>query len=205
MVYNKYSGDIMKKNLVRKRLIAFIIDIFIVGMIASVIFMGNNKTDDNVSKELTNLISDYSSEKITTKEYMSKYSDIIYETTETNFNQDLVYLVISVGYFLIFQYLNDGASIGKKIMKIRIVNKNREKISFWQLLIRVCLVNEVLAMTIMLLLVKISSGTTFLIGYGLVNLFRNIIVIICGLSMIIDKKNMALHDKISNSYVIMDK
>ena len=90
-------------------------------------------------------------------------------------------------------------------MKIRIVNSSKGRVSFWQLLIRVSLVNEILAMIILLIIGKMSSGIAFLVGYGSVNLLRNLIVIVCGLTMLFNKNNVALHDKISNSKVIIDK
>ena len=196
----------MNNNIVFRRILAFMIDMFIVGLISSIILSGrDNRVNDKQSKELIKTMNDFTSEKITNEEYIDKYSSIIYEINQDNFDENLIYLIISVGYFLVFQYLNKGSSIGKKLMKIKIVSNKKKDVSLCQLLIRVCLINEVLPMIILLLLVKLSGGISFFMGYGMVSLIENIIIIICGLTLIFNKNNIALHDKISNSQVIYDK
>ena len=196
----------MNNNIVFRRILAFMIDMFVVGLISSIILSGHdNRVSNNQSKELIKIMNDFTDEKITNEEYIDKYSSIIYEINQDNFDENLIYLIVSVGYFLVFQYLNKGATIGKRLMKIRIVSKNKKDVSLCQLLIRVCLINEVLPMIILLLLVKLSGGISFFMGYGMVSLIENIIIIICGLTLIFNKNNIALHDKISNSQVIYDE
>lgn len=205
-MYTNCSGDNMKQNIIFKRLMAFMIDMLIVSLIVSLVLTGKDTSiNEKRSRELMKVINDYSSEKITMDEYLDKYSGILYEINEDNYNENVVYLIVSIGYFLVFQYLNKGATIGKSLMKIRIVAKKKKTVSLWQLLIRVSLVNEILAMVLLLLLVKTSSGIPFLIGYGLVSLARNIIVVVCGIVMFIRKDNKGIHDIISDSEVIYDK
>ena len=194
-----------KNNIVRRRLLAYIIDIFIVGLIVSIIMVNHNTSiNESRSRELMKIIDDYSNEVISTEEYLNKYSDIVYKTNQDSFDENLMYLVVSVGYFLIFQYLNGGASIGKKMMKIKIVGKKKKEIKFYQLLIRVSLINEILSMLLLLIFTKVLSGYGFLIGYGIVSVLKNIVVIVCGITLLIDKKHIAFHDKLSCSQVIED-
>lgn len=195
----------IKNDIVRRRLLAYIIDVFIVSFIVGIILVGRDtRVDEARSRDLMKLIDDYSNETIDTDEYLNKYSNIIYETNQDNFNDNLVYFVIGVGYFLIFQFLNGGCSIGKKLMKIRIVSNDKKDIKFWQLLIRVCLINEILPMLLLLIFTKILSGYSFLIGYGSVSILRNLIVIICGLTLLLSKSHISFHDRLSNSQVIED-
>ena len=204
-MYNSYSGDMMKKVIVRKRIFAFLIDMFIVSFIVSLIFIGKDtRVSDKRNREMMKVINDFSSEKITTEEYLNKYSEIIYLNSQDNFNENLVYLIVSLGYFLIFQYLNGGASIGKSLMKIRIVNRDKKEVKFWQLLVRVGLVNEVFPMILMLIIVKIISGFNFMISYGVVGFLENLILIACVVSLLIRKDGNAIHDILSGSKVIID-
>ena len=195
----------MNNKIVLKRLIAFFIDMLIVGMIVSIILMGNDtRVNNKREREMVKLINDFASEKINADDYLAKYSNIIYDINQDNFSENLIYLIVSIGYFLVFQYLNKGSSIGKRLMKIRIVSNDKKDISIWQLFVRVCLVNEILPMMILLILVKSLRGINFFMGYGVVSMLENIIIIICGLTSIFNKNNIALHDKISNSQVISD-
>ena len=196
----------MKNNLVRRRLFAYIIDLFIVSMIVSVILIGHdNRESIKREKELEDIVSKYTKEEITTEEYFSEYTNIVYEASQDNFDYNLIFFIVSLGYFLIFQYLNDGASIGKKLLKIKIVNNKKDKIRLWQLIIRVGLVNELFSMFLLLLFTKLLKGIPFLICYGGINFIGNIIIILCGITFILNKKGIALHDKVSGSVVVMDE
>ena len=59
-------------------------------------------------------------------------------------------------------------------------------------------------MLLLLIITKILSGYSFLIGYGLISILKNMVVIICGLTLLLSKNHISLHDKLSNSQVIED-
>ena len=196
---------ILSNSIVIRRITAYVIDIFIVSVIVGLILSNsgmrvNNYDDDKIDK----LINDYASEKINTEEYINKYSDILYDINQESFNDNIVYLVVSIGYFLIFQFLNGGASIGKRIMNIRIVNRKKKNVSFWQLLIRVGLVNQIFSMLLLVIITKMLVGSSFLIGYGVVSMIRSLIIIMCIITLVFGKNNVSLHDKLSKSQVIID-
>ncbi|MEE3343662.1 MAG: RDD family protein [Bacilli bacterium] len=192
-----------KDDIVRRRLLAFLIDVFIVSLFVSMIVGStNDRSDDKNMNRLNEVINDYSNEKINSKEYFDEYGKILYDINQDSFNENIIYFVVSLGYFLIFQYLNNGSTIGKKIMRIRIVNKNKKKVSFLQLLVRVSLVNQLLSMFLLLIFTKYLTGMSFLIGYGIANVVENGIVIVCGMTLVFSKDKIALHDKITNSQVI---
>lgn len=195
-----------KNNIVGRRMLAYIIDIFIVSLLVGLIFFNHNtRVDESRSRDLMKIIDDYSNEVISTEEYLNKYIDIIYQENQDNFDENIIYFVVSVGYFLIFQFLNGGVSIGKKLMKIRIVANDKKEVKIWQLLVRVCLINEILPMMLLLIITKILTGYSFLIGYGIVSFMRSLIIIICGLTLLVSKKHIAFHDRLSNSHVIIDE
>ena len=110
-----------------------------------------------------------------------------------------------MGYFLIFQCLNKGATIGKKFMKIRIVNNDNTDITFLQMFIRTSIINEILPMIMIFVLVFLTSGISFFIGYSLISFIENIFVIICIFMILCRKDNLALHDIMSRSMVIEEK
>lgn len=84
-------------------------------------------------------------------------------------------VVLWHGYFIICEAFYDGATLGKKGMRIKVVSSNFEKITLWQAILRnVC---------------KYISAAIFYIGFIMV-LFS-------------DKKR-GLHDMIANTYVIKE-
>lgn len=189
-----------------KRAVAQIIDMFIVSIIISIISMSfSTSRIEKLNDEVNNLMNDYVSGDIDSKEYITKYIDITYDINKASINTNLVYLVVCIGYFLIFQYLNKGATIGKKFMKIRIVNNDNTDITFLQMFIRTSIINEILPITMMFILVFLTSGISFFIGYSLISFIENIFVIICIFMILCRKDNLALHDIMSRSMVIEEK
>lgn len=206
MVYNKYGCDLMKEKAnFFQRGMAILIDVFIVGVIVSIISAGfsTNKVD-KLNKELTNLMDEYTSGEIDSIKYIDEYVDIMYDMNKANFNSNLVYLVVCIGYFLIFQYLNEGASIGKKLLRIRIVSNDGKNVNFIQMFIRTSIINEILPMAMMIILIMVSSGKVFFAFYGLINLIENLFIIICVFMVLYRKDKLALHDMMSKSMVIRE-
>ena len=189
-----------------KRAVAQIIDMFIVSIIISIISMSfSTSRIEKLNDEVNNLMNDYVSGDIDSKEYITKYIDITYDINKASINTNLVYLVVCIGYFLIFQYLNKGATIGKKFMKIRIVSNDNTDITFLQMFIRTSIINEILPMIMIFVLIFLTSGISFFIGYSLISFIENIFVIICIFMILCRKDNLALHDIMSRSMVIEEK
>ena len=189
-----------------KRAVAQIIDMFIVSIIISIISMSfSTSRIEKLNDEVNNLMNDYVSGDIDSKDYITKYIDITYDINKASINTNLVYLVVCIGYFLIFQYLNKGATIGKKFMKIRIVSNDNKDITFLQMFIRTSIINEILPMIMIFVLIFLTSGISFFIGYSLISFIENIFVIICIFMILCRKDNLALHDIMSRSMVIEEK
>ena len=200
-------GDLMEKKLEKatffKRFMAQIIDMFIIGLIIGIITMGfSTSRIERLDSELINLMDSYTSGEITSDKYIDDYIDIMYDINKASFNNNLVYLVICVGYFLIFQFLNKGATIGKKIMHIRVVSNDGGDAGFVQMFIRTSIINEIIPISMLLILVMVSSGGLFFIFYSMISVIENIFVIICIFMILYRSDKLALHDMMSKSMVI---
>ena len=151
-------GDLMEKKLEKatffKRFMAQFIDMFIMGLIIGIITMGfSTSRIEKLDEELIDLMDSYTSGEITSDKYIDDYIDIMYDINKASFNNNLVYLVVCVGYFLIFQFLNKGATIGKKIMRIRVVSNDGVDASFVQMFIRTSIINEIIPISMLLILI----------------------------------------------------
>ena len=200
-------GDLMEKKLEKatffKRFMAQLIDMFIIGLIIGIITMGfSTSRIERLDSELINLMDSYTSGEITSDKYIDDYIDIMYDINKASFNNNLVYLVICVGYFLIFQFLNKGATIGKKIMHIRVVSNDGGDAGFVQMFIRTSIINEIIPISMLLILVMVSSGGLFFIFYSMISVIENIFVIICIFMILYRSDKLALHDMMSKSMVI---
>ena len=88
----------------------------------------------------------------------------------------LINLVITWGYYIILTGMK-GATIGKMVMKLEVVDENYQKISYGKAAMR-----EILG--------KFLSGLVFCLGY---------------LWVLFDDKKQGWHDKIAHTYVVVKK
>lgn len=189
-----------------KRAVAQLIDMFIVGIIIGIVTIGFSSTRiEELEKESFTLMESYTSGDISTGDYVDSYMDIMYDINKTSVSSNLVYLVVCVGYFWIFQFMNKGASIGKKLMHIRVVSLDGSDISFLQMFVRSSIINEILPMSMLLILVMFSGGVTFFVGYSLISFIQNIFVIICIFMILYRSDKLGLHDMMSKSMVIEER
>lgn len=193
----------MKKANFYKRLVAYMIDMFIVGLVISIISYNFDTTRlEKLSDKSIKLMNSFTNGDISSDKYFSEYADILYKVNKANVNSNLLGLVIYVGYFVLFQFFNGGATIGKKLLKIRVVSQGGGEVSLWQMIVRTSIINGIIPLALSLILVFTTKGLVFLTLSSVVGLFENIFVIICVFMLLYKSDCLALHDIMSKSVVI---
>ena len=193
----------MKKANFYKRLVAYMIDMFIVGLVISIISYNFDTTRlEKLSDKSIKLMNSFTNGDISSDKYFSEYADILYKVNKANVNSNLLGLVIYVGYFVLFQFFNGGATIGKKLLKIRVVSQGGGEVSLWQMIVRTSIINGIIPLALSLMLVFTTKGLVFLTLSSVVGLFENIFVIICVFMLLYKSDCLALHDIMSKSVVI---
>lgn len=193
----------MKKANFYKRLVAYTIDMFIVGLVISIISYNFDTTRlEKLSDKSIKLMNSFTNGDISSDKYFSEYADILYKMNKANVNSNLLGLVIYVGYFVLFQFFNGGATIGKKLLKIKVVSQGGGEVSFWQMIVRTSIINGIVPLALSLILIFTTNGLVFLTLSSIVGLFENIFVIICVFMLLYKSNCLALHDIMSKSVVI---
>ena len=193
----------MKKANFYKRLVAYTIDMFIVGLVISIISYNFDTTRlEKLSDKSIKLMNSFTNGDISSDKYFFEYADILYKVNKANVNSNLLGLVIYVGYFVLFQFFNGGATIGKKLLKIKVVSQGGGEVSLWQMIVRTSIINGIVPLALSLILVFTTKGLVFLILSSVVGLFENIFVIICVFMLLYKSDCLALHDIMSKSVVI---
>lgn len=179
-----------------KRMGAFILDYFIVIFIVSLITMGfsSNKTNDLTDK-MNKLLSDYQSGEITIVEYK-------YELQKSNLTTNIVSVTLYIGYFVVFATLNKGQTLGKKLLKIKVVNKDGEKPSIWNMLVRSLFIYNIISALFSIIFVNILSVNTFIYIYTIVGYVEFFVIIVSFFMVTYKKDGKGLHDMIAGTSVI---
>lgn len=186
-----------------KRMGAFVIDYFIVLVIVSLITMGFNTNKNNdLNSQMNQLISDYQNEKITIDEYKDETYKLNYELQKENITVNIVTITLYIGYFVVFATLNKGQTLGKKLLKIRVVNKNNDKPSIWNMLVRSLLIYNIISILFSTVAVNFLNINTFTYIYTTLGYIEYFVIIISFFMVIYKKDGRGLHDMMAGTNVI---
>lgn len=109
-----------------KRLSAYLIDFMIFMLVTTLIttIIPKSSKLESLDKELIELQDKYINKEIKVEEYMAKYEEIIPTYDKENMIINICDLIFILGYFVIIPVINNGQTIGKKVMKIKVVKNN---------------------------------------------------------------------------------
>lgn len=187
------------------RLTAYIIDVIIISLITSIIFTSIPTNNKELEKQLSSLQDEVLSNNITYEEFVDEYQDLYYKNKKDTMTQSAITLTITIAYFVIFQYMNKGQTIGKKILHLRVVDNNTEKpLSIFKGLIRSLLIWNILSGTLGIVLIYILNKESYITSYLIISSLESIFIFITAMFTLYRKDNRGLHDIIINSKVIKE-
>ena len=187
------------------RLTAYIIDVIIISLITSIIFTSIPTNNKELEKQLSSLQDEVLSNNITYEEFVDEYQDLYYKNKKDTMTQSAITLTITIAYFVIFQYMNKGQTIGKKILHLRVVDNNTEKpLSIFKGLIRSLLIWNILSGTLGIVLIYILNKESYITSYLIISSLESIFIFITAMFTLYRKDNRSLHDIIINSKVIRE-
>lgn len=187
------------------RLTAYIIDVIIISLITSIIFTSIPTNNKELEKQLSSLQDEVLSNSITYEEFVDEYQDLYYKNKKDTMTQSAITLTITIAYFVIFQYMNKGQTIGKKILHLRVVDNNTEKpLSIFKGLIRSLLIWNILSGTLGIVLIYILNKESYITSYLIISSIESIFIFITAMFTLYRKDNRGLHDIIINSKVIIE-
>lgn len=171
------------------------------------------KLDSEYINDLNNY---YEDKKLEVDEYdkLIQKLNIDYAEIETNYSYKLlkysiiptvVNLMCVLLYFVVFQFYFNGQTLGKKIMKLKVVSSNEKKLSILNYLLRCLIVNEVFINIVSILCLVVLSKNNYIVSNKIIYIVTYILEMVILFMMVFDKSNRGLHDYISNTKVIEDK
>ena len=193
----------MNKSNFSKRLVAYILDAIIVSLIFSVLTMFIKESNNliNLNNQLNTISENFINKTITMKEYFNQYSSIEYLVNKEMFLQNLFSLILMIGYFVILPYYYNGQTIGKKMMKIKIV-KEADKLTINDLALRNLLANGIAMTFIELALIFLIKDTPYFITISILSFIQFLLVITSVFMILYRKDKKALHDIICKTLVV---
>lgn len=188
-----------------ERLGAYLIDIILLSVISSIICSGITPDSTIINEHLDELSTKWQTGEITNEVYFEEYGHLMYDYEKDNIIPLVVNLSLTVAYFVIFQYMNKGQTLGKKALNIRVVDKTTEKpISILKGLVRSLIVLGILSSSLNILFIYILNRNTYFTGYTIVGMIEILFDLITMIFILYKKDSRGLHDLMVNSKVIKE-
>lgn len=187
-----------------KRFFAYIIDIFIVLVIANLITMFipiSEKTQDYY-KELQTTQKKMYDKEIDVKEYTDIVLEDNYNISKGTVLISLTSIIIYILYFVVYQVYNNGQTVGKKLMKIKVRSITDESLSINTMLFRALIIYGIAANIINLILILLLKKELYLSISNTISIIQSLIVIISVFMILFSKQKKGIHDIITKTEVV---
>ncbi len=195
---------IVEKPKVYKRVAAFFIDILIVSLLAGIISstFTDTKKYEEVSKEMLETMSKYSQKEIELEEYQAKSRELNYELVASSIYITIVTLIVIIVYYVIMPYFCHGITLGKYLMKIRMISNNDKELNIFNYLLRSLIINSVLSNAIIIILFYSLSKTNYIDIEPKASGVLSLIFIVSLIFVMYRNDGRGLHDLIANTKVV---
>lgn len=199
----KKSPDI--KAMFSQRVLAFLIDLVLLSIICSLItmFVPVNDTATKLYEEQNRVLEGYVDGSVSMEEYVNQMVDLGYDISRQTVIVSIVTIVISLLYYVVYPCYNNGQTLGKKLMKIKIKKTNDTELSMNDLLIRSMINNSILVNIINVILVLFLSKNLYLSTSSLVSFIQYLVLIISLIMIAFTNNAQGLHDKVCKTEVVV--
>ena len=197
-------------DIVLKRVMAYIIDVLIFSIVLtpiinwSVINPYIDEYTENYS-EYTELIEQANAGEIDTEtdEYKDKIVDLNYNINKYKVISSSISVVGFILYFAVLQWALKGQTIGKKIMKIRVVaNKEDKKLNVGNYILRSLILNNIIFSIILIIGVYIFKAPGYYTLSMVVSYLQLLVMSLIMLMVVLRKDSRGLHDFVAGTKVI---
>lgn len=196
----------MKSEKLPRRLIAYAIDMLIFAAIAlivtSFIKESNNVKVLNLEMNSINELALNHDIKIST--YLTRYASIMQELDKEKVLINVLNCIFIMVYFVFIPYFFEGRTIGKKIMKLKVVRRDGELLMLNDLVIRNLIINGLGFLLISLCMLYVVPSIAYLILTILLGILQIIVVFISVFMVIYRHDHRGLHDIISDTKVVRE-
>lgn len=192
------------KALFVQRLAAFILDIFIISSFASLIsypFVDANSVN-NLNSSANEIIEKYNSGKIDMVTYMEEVKGVTYQLARQQGIVSLITIFLSILYFVVYQCYNKGQTVGKKLLKIKVVSSDGRELTTNNYIYRALIINSIFVDMISLAIVTLGNMDVYFYGTLLCGVLKYGLLLTCAFMVMWSKTGMGLHDRLAHTMVV---
>ncbi len=187
-----------------QRFCAFIIDVFLVSMVTSLITQpfANSENLQKLSDEAYDVVDQYTQKKIDANTYINRTADISYDIARQNGLSSIIGIAISILYFVVYQCKMNGQTLGKKLMKIKVVRVDNKNIAMNDFLFRSLLINSIFLDIVVLCFSLFASKDAYFYGTGIFEFIQYIAIFASSMMILSRKDKRGLQDLLGHTEVV---
>lgn len=196
-------------DLTLKRVMAYLMDFLFITILVS--FIVNIKIINpyldkyrETYDKYNNLIIDVNENKLDTEsdEYKTKMVDLTYDLNKYRVVSASISSILFLGYFGALQYILNGQTLGKKIMKIKVTSVSDKKLTILHFLTRSVILNNILFSIILIVGVYVFNKNNYYNLSLIITYIELLIMSLIVLMIVLRKDNRGLHELITSTKVV---
>ena len=198
------QGEQFEKALFVQRFLAFLLDIFLISIVASIISYPFLDIDSiqKLNESSAEVMENYATGKINQKEYFNESSTISYELARKQGVNTLIIIFLNILYFVVYQIKNNGQTLGKQILKIRVVDSSNCDLSMNQMIFRALIINSILLDMISFGVLIFANQSSYFYGVSFLAFIQFCILSVSTFMIMFGKDRRGLHDLVAHTDVV---
>lgn len=193
-----------EKALFIQRLVAFILDVMIVSVVATFISYPFLDMDSiqKLNDSSVQVMEDFMAQKIDAEEYVFESVSISYEMSRKKGINSLFIIFLNILYFIVFQTKNNGQTLGKQILRIKVVSTTGEELTMNQMVFRALIINSILLDMISFGVLIFANQSGYFYGVSFLAFIQFCILSVSTFMIMFGKDRRGLHDLVAHTDVV---
>ena len=168
------------------------------------VFINNNDYQLR-TEQMIDLTRKLSSNEITNEEYTKESNELNYYLAKESVGTTAIMASVTIVYFVVLSYFCHGITLGKYLMKLRVVSANDKELNILNYLLRSLFINLILSNLFSVIFVSLMSKDTFISIYPRVNNILSLFILVTILFITYRNDGRGLHDFMANTKIISTK
>ena len=193
-----------------KRIIAYIIDFLLLNLVLLPII--NLKVINpylnqynGYSEQYQDLIESSKEDTsiVNTAEYKEKFMNLTFQLNKNSVVTNVISMVGMLLYFGVIQYFWNGQTVGKKILKLKVVSNNeKDKLNIGNFILRSFILYGILYTLLLTVFVYVLSVKNYYYFSMIIGYMQLLTIAVISIMVLLRKDNRGLHDLLSKTKVI---
>ena len=185
-----------------QRVLAYIVDALLIAFVATLItYPFRSESVKKVDNQIVETTQKALQGKIKAEAYSVQMNDLAYEKAQLDGISNVVTILLGVIYYIVYQGLTKGQTLGKRLLKIKIVKNDKSELTYNDLILR-NLLNNFIIFDILLAVFALIGKKPFLAAYKCIDVAQLAIIIGSVFMIAIRNDGRSIMDLVANTKVV---